>query len=63
MTIIYLQSRLGDGIYVGHALTTYALKEQLDEKDPNYIPNKWQDIIRETIFSTRITYQVHLGFV
>jgi D-aminoacyl-tRNA deacylase len=50
-------ARLGEGIYIGHALTTYALQEQFDSAHVNFIDGKWQLIIQEAILSTKLTYQ------
>jgi D-tyrosyl-tRNA(Tyr) deacylase len=51
-------ARLGDGLYIGHALTTYALKDHLDPTNEGYIADKYKEVIREAIQSTRITYGV-----
>lgn len=49
-------ARLGEGLFIGHALTSYALLPQLDSAHEAYIPGKWQLIIREAVDATRQTF-------
>jgi len=48
--------RLGDGLYTGHAITTYALEGYFKGSVENPVPGGWQNIINESIESTRISF-------
>lgn len=51
-------ARSRENIYIGHALTTYALKDALDPRGENFSAGKSKAIIMEAIESTRITFGV-----
>jgi len=48
--------RLGEGLYTGHAITTYALEKYFDGTIENPVQGGWQSIINESIDSTKISF-------
>ena len=52
------QARLGEGLYVGHALATYTLEKHFSSSDKGTTPESthgsmtWQNIIAECLSST-----------
>lgn len=51
-------ARLGEGLYIGHAITTYAIGKQFSPGNEDFIDGKWKLIIEEAILSTLISYKV-----
>eukprot|EP01038_Epipyxis_sp_PR26KG_P004637 gene4637-6518_t len=49
-------ARLGEGLYIAHALATYTLQSHLDGSEPAPVPGGWQQIIMAAIESTLTTY-------